>query len=93
MRGVPLDVVTLPSEHGADVLVSSVDAPSLAREGQEIALSAAIRSSFATSGKLQVFVDGDQEPNPAERAAIHQLFSTAREQVASRGLRGEGVNP
>jgi len=58
VRGVPLDVVTLPSEHGADVLVSSVDAPSLAREGQEIALSTSIRSSFATSGKLQVFVDG-----------------------------------
>ncbi len=58
VRGVPLDVVTLPSEHGADVIVSSVDAPSLAREGQEIALNAAIRSSFATSGKLQVFVDG-----------------------------------
>jgi uncharacterized membrane protein len=58
VRGVPLDVVTLPSEHGADVLVSSVDAPSLAREGQEIALSTAIRSSFATSGKIQVFVDG-----------------------------------
>src|SRR6266496_3363305 len=58
VRGVPLDVVTLPSQHGADVIVSSVDAPSLAREGQEIALSAAIRSSFATSGKIQVFVDG-----------------------------------
>src|SRR5689334_22492088 len=58
VRGVPIDVVTLPSEHGADVIVSSVDAPSLAREGQEIALSAAVRSSFATSGKLQVFVDG-----------------------------------
>src|SRR5215212_7759643 len=58
VRGVPLDVVTLPSEHGADVIVSSVDAPSLAREGQEIALSVAIRSSFATSGKIQVFIDG-----------------------------------
>jgi Mg-chelatase subunit ChlD len=58
VRGVPIDVVTLPSEHGADVIVSSVDAPSLAREGQEIALNAAVRSSFATSGKIQVFVDG-----------------------------------
>jgi uncharacterized membrane protein len=58
VRGVPLDVVTLPSEHGPDVIVSSVDAPGLAREGQEVALSAAIRSSIATSGKLQVFVDG-----------------------------------
>ncbi|MEO7909688.1 MAG: VWA domain-containing protein [Roseiflexaceae bacterium] len=58
VRGVPLDVVTLPSQHGADVIVSSVDAPSLAREGQEIALSMTISSSFATSGKIQVFVDG-----------------------------------
>jgi uncharacterized membrane protein len=58
VRGVPLDVVALPSEHGADVIVGALDAPSLAREGQEIALSTSIRSAFATSGKLQVFVDG-----------------------------------
>ncbi|HEX9370076.1 MAG TPA: VWA domain-containing protein, partial [Roseiflexaceae bacterium] len=57
-RGVPLDVVALPSERGADVLVSALNAPSLAREGQEIALAVAIRSTIATIGRLQVFVDG-----------------------------------
>ncbi|MBK9713679.1 MAG: VWA domain-containing protein [Kouleothrix sp.] len=57
-RGVPLDVVALPSEPGADVLISALDAPAIAREGQEIALGVAVRSTIATTGRLQVFVDG-----------------------------------
>ena len=31
-RGVPLDAVALPSERGADVLISALDAPAIARE-------------------------------------------------------------
>jgi len=75
VRGVPLDVVTLPSQHGADVIVSSVDAPSVAREGQEIALNTAIRSSFATNGNLQVFVDGQlaAEQNITLAAGLNNL--------------------
>jgi Mg-chelatase subunit ChlD len=57
-REVSLDVVPLPSERGADVLVSVLDAPAVAREGQDIGLGVAIRSTIATIGKLQIFVDG-----------------------------------
>jgi uncharacterized membrane protein len=57
-RQVPLDVVTLPSERGADVLLTALDAPSVAREGQDIALGVVVRSTIATTGRLQVFVDG-----------------------------------
>jgi uncharacterized membrane protein len=58
VRGVPIDVVELPGERGPDVIVSALEAPSTAREGQEIALGVVVRSSFATTGRLQVFVDG-----------------------------------
>jgi Mg-chelatase subunit ChlD len=58
VRGVPLDVVPLLGERGADVIVSALDAPTSAREGQEIALGVVVRSSFPTTGRLQVFVDG-----------------------------------
>jgi uncharacterized membrane protein len=57
-RDVALDVVPLPSERGADVLLSALEAPAVAREGQDIGLGIAIRSTIATTGKLQVFVDG-----------------------------------
>ncbi|MEN9937767.1 MAG: hypothetical protein RLZZ387_4346 [Chloroflexota bacterium] len=58
LRGVPIDVVALPSERGPDVLVSALNVPGTAREGQEVALGVGISSTFATSGRLQVFVDG-----------------------------------
>jgi uncharacterized membrane protein len=58
VRGVPIDVVALPGEGGPDVIVSALEAPSTAREGQEIALGVVVRSSFASTGQLQVFVDG-----------------------------------
>jgi uncharacterized membrane protein len=58
VRGVPIDVVTLPGERGPDVIVSALEAPSTAREGQQISLGVVVRSSFATTGRLQVFVDG-----------------------------------
>jgi uncharacterized membrane protein len=87
VRGVPLDVVTLPSEHGADVLVSSVDAPSLAREGQEIALSTSIRSSFATSGKLQVFVDGQLAAEQNVSLAAGQNNLPVRVPAGAAGFR------
>jgi uncharacterized membrane protein len=58
VRGVPIDVVSLPSARGPDALISAVDLPSAAREGQDIAMNVAVNASFATSGRLQVFVDG-----------------------------------
>jgi Mg-chelatase subunit ChlD len=57
-RGVPLDVVPLRSAPGADVLVSALDAPDSVREGQEAKLLARLRSTIATTGRLQVFADG-----------------------------------
>jgi Mg-chelatase subunit ChlD len=59
VRDVPLDVVPLVSETGADVLVGALDAPETVREGQSVPLQATIRSSFATSGQLQVFLDNE----------------------------------
>ena len=58
IRGVPIDIVSLPSEHGPDVLVRTLDVPGTAREGQEIAASVAINSAIDTHGRLQIFVDG-----------------------------------
>ncbi|MEM8531689.1 MAG: VWA domain-containing protein, partial [Chloroflexota bacterium] len=57
LRGVPIDVVFLPSESGPDVIVSALEAPNNAREGQDLVVNTVIQSSFETSGKLQVFVD------------------------------------
>lgn len=58
-RGVPLDVVPLTSESGPDVVVNALDAPDAAREGQNVTLQASINSSIATTGRLQIFVDGE----------------------------------
>jgi Mg-chelatase subunit ChlD len=59
VRDIPVDVVPLPSTSGADVLVSSLDAPDTAREGQTLTLQAALRSNIETTGRLQVFADGE----------------------------------
>ncbi|HWQ12170.1 MAG TPA: VWA domain-containing protein [Roseiflexaceae bacterium] len=66
VRGVPLDVVILPSELGPDVILSALTAPSSAREGQEVALAVNVSATFATTGRLQVFVDG----RPAGERAV-----------------------
>ncbi len=58
VRGVPIDVVLLSSESGPDVIISAVSAPSIVREEQQIPLGVRLRSTFNTSGVLQVFVDG-----------------------------------
>jgi Mg-chelatase subunit ChlD len=57
-RNVPLNVVTLTGERGPDVVVTALEAPTTAREGQEINAQVVVRSPFAASGRLQVFVDG-----------------------------------
>jgi Mg-chelatase subunit ChlD len=58
VRGVPLDVVPLLGAHGLDVIVGGLDAPATVRAGQELALGVFVRADFATTGRLQVFVDG-----------------------------------
>lgn len=58
-RGVPLDVIPLPSRSGEDVVVEALEAPATAREGQAIVLQTHIRSSIETSGQLQIFADDE----------------------------------
>lgn len=58
IRGVPIDVVYLPGERGPDVIVAGLSAPAVVREGQDLTLQANITSNYATSGRLQTFVDG-----------------------------------
>ena len=58
-RGIPIDVVNLPSSQGPDVLVQRVEAPATARENQEIAVGIDVRATVASQGELQVFVDGN----------------------------------
>ncbi len=59
LRGVPIDVVTLPQTSGADVLVSALEAPDVVREGQDVSLQAHLYSTIATTGELQVLADGE----------------------------------
>ncbi len=58
-RQIPLDVVPLRGIAGPDVFVTALVAPDTAREGQDIVLQANLGSSFATTGRLQVFADGE----------------------------------
>lgn len=59
LRGVPIDVVTLPQVSGADVLVSALQAPDVVHEGQDVLLQAHLYSTIATTGQLQVLADGE----------------------------------
>ncbi len=58
VRGIPIDVVSIPGTRGDDVLLEGLTAPGIAREGQQIGLTARVRSSIATSGELTTLVDG-----------------------------------
>ncbi|MGC9039622.1 MAG: VWA domain-containing protein, partial [Roseiflexus sp.] len=58
IRKVPIDVVYMPGERGPDVIVAGLSAPAVVREGQDLTLQANITSNYATSGRLQTFVDG-----------------------------------
>ena len=59
LRGVPIDVLALTAEPGPDVVVAALEAPASAREGQELPLTMRISSAVATSGRVQLFVDGE----------------------------------
>ncbi len=58
VRDIPIDTVPLPGEPGQDVILGSLNTPTTAREGQDLNLSVQVSSSFATSARLQVFLDG-----------------------------------
>lgn len=57
-RGVPISVVPLRGERGADVLLSELTVPAGAREGQELPLTIAAESSVAGPARIEVFADG-----------------------------------
>lgn len=60
VRGISLDVVRLPeSSGGDDVMVTALDAPDTAREGQTITLQAYMQSNIETTGQMQVFANGE----------------------------------
>lgn len=86
-RGIPLDVVPLPSGVGPDVILSALDAPSTAREGQEIALGVTIRSTFATSGRLQIFLDGQLFHEQDQRIAAGTATIPLRVPAGESGFR------
>jgi uncharacterized membrane protein len=87
VRGVPLDVVPLLGERGPDVIVSALAAPATAREGQEIAIGVNIRSSFATTGQLQIFVDGQLAGDQAVTLAAGETEVPLRIPAGEAGFR------
>lgn len=58
IRNVPIDIVPLLGERGPDVLISALDAPATAHEGQNIPLTITMHSTITTTGTLRLFVDG-----------------------------------
>jgi uncharacterized membrane protein len=59
VRGIPLDVIPLSGERGADALLAAIDVPSTAREGQELPVSLLVESTAAGAARLELFADGE----------------------------------
>lgn len=57
-NGVPVDVVSLPTQSGPEVWVDSLKAPSPVRENERISLQIGISSSTDTTATLLLLVDG-----------------------------------
>ena len=56
--GVPLEVLPLAAGRGPDVLISALDVPVAAREGQELPLSVRLESGLAGPARVEIFADG-----------------------------------
>lgn len=59
LRGVPIEVVPLAVERGPDVLVAALEAPPVAREGQELPLTVRLQSGLSGQARVELFADGD----------------------------------
>jgi Mg-chelatase subunit ChlD len=59
LRDVPIEVVPLAAERGPDLVLTALEAPTTAREGQAIPLSIRLESSAAGPARLEVFADGE----------------------------------
>ncbi|MEI7643516.1 MAG: VWA domain-containing protein [Chloroflexales bacterium] len=60
LRGVPIEVLALAGVTGDDVLISALDAPGDAREGQQLSVRVRIQSSVAGPARIEVFADGQR---------------------------------
>jgi uncharacterized membrane protein len=58
LRGVPISVVPLANDRGPDVLITALNAPPAARDGQEVPLSISIESGVAGPARVEIFADG-----------------------------------
>jgi uncharacterized membrane protein len=58
LRGVPLEVLPLAAERGPDVLISALDLPQSAREGQSIPVVITLESGVAGPARVEIFADG-----------------------------------
>ncbi len=59
LRGVPIEVVTLPAEPGPDVLVAELEAPAAARAGQSIPLVVRLEGELSGPARVELFADGE----------------------------------
>ena len=57
-HGVPLDIITIPTTGGPEVLVESLNAPSPVRENEQISLQITVASSIETTATLRLIMDG-----------------------------------
>lgn len=57
-RNIPLDVVPLSGERGADALLAGIEAPATAREGQELPIDLLVESTAAGPARIELFADG-----------------------------------
>ncbi|MFQ3662418.1 MAG: VWA domain-containing protein [Chloroflexaceae bacterium] len=58
LRGVPIEVVPLAAEAGPDARLAGLDAPGVAREGQDVPLTLNIESDLRGPARVEVLADG-----------------------------------
>jgi len=57
-RGVTVDTVAVPPAHRRDALVSRLDVPATTRVGEQVPIHITLRSTYATTATLSVWIDG-----------------------------------
>ncbi|MCX7789628.1 MAG: VWA domain-containing protein [Chloroflexaceae bacterium] len=83
LRGVPIEVIPLAAETGADARLVGLDAPATAREGQDVPLTLNIESDLRGPARVEVLADGQlvaaEEVTLAEGAQSFLLRAPAGE--------------
>ncbi|WP_240695674.1 VWA domain-containing protein [Candidatus Chloroploca sp. Khr17] len=70
LRGVPIEVVPFVATRGPDLLVTALDVPATAREGQSLPLTVRFQSNVATTARVELLADG-------ELIAVEEAFPVA----------------